>query len=105
EEHSASAKRRRGAIMPAVAVENHLGLVATIARKVGRTSRLPLEDLVQEGCLGLLYAARSFDPDKGCQFTTFAAPAVRWFILKALARVRPTPPCARWAAEDHSPRP
>ncbi len=74
--------------MAAVAVEKHLGLVANIARQVGRSGRLPLEDLVQEGCLGLLYGARSFDPGKGCQFTTFAAPAVRWFILKALDKVR-----------------
>jgi RNA polymerase sigma factor (sigma-70 family) len=82
--------------MPAVAVENHLGLVANIARRVCRSGRVPLEDLVQEGCLGLLYAAQSFDPAKGCQFTTFAAPAVRWFILKALARVRPVPPRSVW---------
>jgi RNA polymerase sigma factor (sigma-70 family) len=104
-EDSVHRPERGDAPMPAVAVENHLGLVANIARRVGRGCRLPLEDLVQEGCLGLLYAARSFDPGKGCQFTTFAAPAVRWFILKALARVRPTPSFAGWTEEDRSPRP
>jgi RNA polymerase sporulation-specific sigma factor len=86
--------------MPAVAVENHIGLAANIARKVGRNSRLPLEDLVQEGCLGLLYAARTFDPRMGCRFTTYAAPAVRWFIHKALAKVRPVAPFLAWEKED-----
>jgi RNA polymerase sigma factor (sigma-70 family) len=87
--------------MVCVAVENHIGLVAHIARQVGRSSRLPLEDLIQEGCLGLLYAARSFDPGKGCQFTTFAAPAVRWFILKALAKVRPLLTLSAWQDKQH----
>ena len=35
------------------------------------------DDLVQEGALGLLEAARRFDPDRGLKFLSYAAPAVR----------------------------
>ena len=91
--------------MPPVAVENHLGLVVNIARQVGRSGRVPLEDLVQEGCLGLLYAARSFHAGKGSRFTTYAAPAVRWFILKALAKVKPLQTLSAWEEEHLSAPP
>ena len=35
------------------------------------------DDLVQEGALGLLEAARRFDPDRGLKFLSYAASAVR----------------------------
>lgn len=48
------------------------GLVESLARRfIG--SGEPLEDLVQEGYLGLLNALELFDPEKGVKFTTYAA--------------------------------
>ncbi|CUU03614.1 MAG: sigma-70 family RNA polymerase sigma factor [Fimbriimonadales bacterium] len=47
------------------------GLVESAARKfVG--SGEPIEDLIQEGYLGLLNALDLYDPDKGVKFTTYA---------------------------------
>jgi RNA polymerase sigma-B factor len=47
------------------------GLVESVARKfIG--SGEPIEDLIQEGYLGLLNALDLYDPDKGVKFTTYA---------------------------------
>jgi RNA polymerase sigma factor (sigma-70 family) len=45
-----------------------------------------LDDLVQEGTLGALLAARRFDPDRGVQFLTFAAWWVKQRMLAALGQ-------------------
>jgi RNA polymerase sigma factor (sigma-70 family) len=79
-----------------VAVEDHLGLVSKIARRLGPTRWLPLEDLIQEGCFGLMYAARRFRPAAGYRFSTFAAPAIRWSILKALRKTRRAKSLKAW---------
>jgi RNA polymerase sigma-32 factor len=38
---------------------------------------IPLEDIVQEGNIGLLKAAERFDPERGCRLVTYAAYWVR----------------------------
>ena len=40
-------------------------------------SGLDVEDLVQEGCIGLLSAVDQYDAGKGASFLTYAAPAIR----------------------------
>ncbi len=59
----------------------NLRLVVVLARRLGER-HLPLEDLIQEGNLGLLKAVERFDPDRGTRFSTFAA----WWIRHALNR-------------------
>ena len=54
-------------------VEANLKYVVTIAKKFAWTG-LPLYDLISEGNLGLIKAAKKFDPDRGTKFITCARP-------------------------------
>jgi RNA polymerase primary sigma factor len=65
-------------------VQANLRLVVTIARRFNR-GRLPLQDLVQEGNLGLLKAVTRYDVRKGCRFSTYGAWWIRHAITRALA--------------------
>jgi RNA polymerase primary sigma factor len=64
-------------------IVGHLGLVRGIAWRY-RGLGLPLEDLVQEGSLGLLEAIERFDPDRQTEFETFARFRVRRAVRNAL---------------------
>lgn len=61
----------------------HSPLVESVARKFLGTGE-PLEDLAQEGYLGLLSALEYYDPAKGVRFSTYAthfiAGAIRHFL-------------------------
>lgn len=57
-------------------VEGCLSFVMTIAREYQRWGA-PLEDLVQHGNLGLLEAARRFDPQRGTRLATYASYWIR----------------------------
>ena len=66
-------------------IEASMRHVEAIARKFrGRSVRE--EDLVAEGCLGLLMAIDRFDPDKGVRLVTYAGYWIRAYILKAVNR-------------------
>jgi RNA polymerase sigma-B factor len=56
-------------------VELHLPLVRYFARRYAGRGE-PLDDLLQAGALGLVKAVDRFDPDRGLEFTTFAAPTI-----------------------------
>jgi RNA polymerase sigma-32 factor len=45
-----------------------------------------MEDIVQEGNIGLLKAAERFDPDRGCRLATYAAYWIRAEIREYVAR-------------------
>jgi RNA polymerase sigma-B factor len=56
-------------------VAQHLRLAEHIARRYAHTSE-PFDDLVQVARIGLINAARRWDPDRGSAFTTFAVPTI-----------------------------
>jgi RNA polymerase primary sigma factor len=62
-------------------VEANLRLVITVARRY-RHVGIALQDLVQEGNLGLLRAAQTFDYRTGNRFSTYAV----WWIRQAVSR-------------------
>ena len=62
---------------------SNLRLVVNIARDYAGNG-VPLMDLVQEGSIGLLSAAKRFDPTLGFRFSTYATKWIRRGVLRCL---------------------
>ena len=65
-------------------VEANLRFVVAYAKRF-RHSRVSLLDLINEGNIGLIQAAKKFDPDKNVKFITYAVWWIRQAILHALS--------------------
>lgn len=60
-------------------VLSNLRFVIKVAMEY-RNWGIPVEDIVQEGILGLIFAVKKFDPDKGVKFISYASYWIRAFI-------------------------
>jgi RNA polymerase sigma-32 factor len=64
-------------------VESHLRLVVKIARDCC-SRKNALQDVIQEGCLGLMRAVEKFDPDRGIRLSSYAAWWIRAYVYQYL---------------------
>ncbi len=66
-------------------VKRNLRFVISVAKKY-QNRGMALTDLIGEGNIGLLTAARKFDPDVGVKFISYAVWWIRQAILAAIAK-------------------
>lgn len=64
-------------------IEANMRLVINIA-KAYKCRHIPMEDLIQEGAIGLMQATERFDPDRGFRFSTYATHWIRQAIGRAI---------------------
>jgi RNA polymerase primary sigma factor len=90
QEHAVALRARQGdALAEQTLVRHNLLLVMVVVRRL-RRGALGLDDLIQEGNLGLLRAAAKFDPHAGTRFSTYAVWWIRAFVGRHLRAARST---------------
>ena len=83
-------------------IERYVYIAEIIAKKFAKNNRLynngiDYEDVYQVECLGLIYAADRFDPDRGVKFASYATPTIvgevrrffrdKGFVMKVPSRL------------------
>lgn len=69
-------------------VQMNLGLVINLVgnyAKIIKKTCMEIEDVISLGMIGLLESIKKFDPDRGCQFSTFATWRIRQMITRGIA--------------------
>src|SRR5512147_28857 len=90
EEHALALRARKGDVRAKQKLVRHnLAFVVAIARKQ-RRGTVRLDDLIQEGNVGLMRAVEKFDPHAGTRFSTYAVWWIRAYVGKYLKEARST---------------
>jgi RNA polymerase primary sigma factor len=90
EEHALAVLTGRGdASAEQKLVRHNLALVLAIARKQ-RRGTVRLDDLIQEGNVGLMRAVEKFDPQRGTRFSTYAVWWIRAYVGRYMKEARST---------------
>lgn len=69
----------------AAEIEKHQGMIMMMAKNFSKYG-VELDDLIQEGNISLLRAAKKFDPSRGWKFITYAQHWIRAFMGVAVER-------------------
>ena len=86
EEMELARKAFRGNVTAQERLARHnVRFVVSVAKKF-QNRGVPLVDLIGEGNLGLMTAARKFDPDRGVKFISYAVWWIRQAVQAAIAR-------------------
>jgi RNA polymerase sigma factor for flagellar operon FliA len=76
-------------------VKDYMPLVRHVVNRIvagsSNASILQYEDMISCGVQGLIEAHRSYDPNRGAKFSTYALPRIRGSILDALRAAHPLP--------------
>jgi RNA polymerase sigma-B factor len=71
-------------------VQRNLNLVYKVAHRFSKATGVELDDLIQEGSLGLCRAVEQFNPSTGYKFSSYAMPHIRGAMLHYVRdKVRP----------------
>ena len=65
-------------------IESNLRLVIYVAFKYVNTTKLEIDDLIQEGNIGLMECINRFEPEMNYKFSTFAFWYIKGYILNAI---------------------
>lgn len=63
-------------------VLSNIRLVIHFAKQHAEMTSIPLDDLIQEGIIGLFRAVEKWEPDRGFRFSTYAS----WWISQCISR-------------------
>ncbi|MGH7630313.1 MAG: sigma-70 family RNA polymerase sigma factor [Gemmatimonadales bacterium] len=86
EEMELARKAFKGSVVAQERLARHnVRFVVSVAKKF-QNRGVPLVDLIGEGNLGLMTAARKFDPDRGVKFISYAVWWIRQAVQAAIAR-------------------
>ncbi len=79
-------KRTEDPVLRRELLNEYIGLVRNVAGRmaVGFPKSVEVDDLISTGVIGLIEAAKNYDPDRGVKFETFAVPRIRGAILDEL---------------------
>jgi len=74
-------RKTRSEVVAQQLINSHLRLVVKVVAKY-RGYGLPINEMIAEGNIGLLYAVNKFEPDKGFRFSTYAL----WWIKASVQK-------------------
>ena len=87
-EHALAVRARKGEVAAKQKLVRHnLAFVVAVAKKQ-RRGTVRLDDLIQEGNVGLMRAVEKFDPNAGTRFSTYAVWWIRAYVGKYLKEAR-----------------
>jgi len=82
-----------------ILIKYNIRLVINIAKKY-RNCGIEMDDLIQEGILGLIKAIEKFDYTKGFKFSTYAMHWIKNYVLKAIYLKNKAIRAPHWLIED-----